>query len=190
MTAFEYITIATSLILSFSFARTTSRFAPIFLSNSRYWVHSSWVAILVVNHLVIFFGTATNQPVEAWSFGRVCGVLVLPVCTLIVSSLAVPNNRSVRCYASHFETIRVPFYAVWAVSIIASAKGVYALGYRDPLGLAILIGTAAPFLAGAVARSSAFDKALVMLTAACYAILLSTIWDSQLFDPKILKTPF
>ena len=79
MTPFEYVAIATSLILSFSLARALSNLAPIFVSRERYWVHSVWVVLLLSNHLIIFFGTGTNHGVEIWTFGGICIVMFMPV---------------------------------------------------------------------------------------------------------------
>ena len=53
MTLFEYISVATSLVLSFSLARTLTSCAPIFAADRRDWVHSTWVLGLLVYHATL-----------------------------------------------------------------------------------------------------------------------------------------
>ncbi len=83
MTLFEYISIATSLILSFSLARTLTNFAPIFTSENRYWVHSAWVVGLLVNHAILFWDIWLYQRVEVWTLVEFVLLLMGPIMLLI-----------------------------------------------------------------------------------------------------------
>ncbi len=114
MSQFEYITIATTLVLSFSFARTLSNVAPVLESNERYWVHTLWVVLLLVNHLTVFFGTAMQADVEIWTFAKFCAILVPPLIVLQSATVLLPN-RPVTNFRKHIESIRVPFYVLWGL---------------------------------------------------------------------------
>ncbi len=117
MTLFEYIAIATSLILSFSLARTLTNFAPIFASEHRYWVHSAWVLGLLLNHASLFWGIWLYQGAEAWTLVEFVLLLMGPIMMLIGASLLVPVGV-VPDYRIYFESIRGPFYFVLiAISI-------------------------------------------------------------------------
>ncbi len=111
MTLFEYISIATSLVLSFSLARTLSNIAPIFLSEHRYWVHSLWVLTLLISHASLFWQIWLFQVVEAWTLLEFVLLLTGPVLLLVGASLLVPLEP-VSDYRAYFESIRVPYYLV------------------------------------------------------------------------------
>ena len=114
MTLFEYVSIATSLILSFSLARTFSNLAPIFASGRRYWVHSIWVLGLLVYHVSLFWQLWLYQGVEDWTLFKFVLLLLGPIVLLIGVSLLVPVE-TVSDYRSYFESIRKQFYSVLIV---------------------------------------------------------------------------
>jgi len=104
MTLFEYISIATSLILSFSLARTLTNFAPIFASEHRYWVHSTWVLGLLVSHAILFWDIWLYQGVEVWTLVEFVLLLMGPIMLFIAASLVVPIG-AVPDYRIYFESI-------------------------------------------------------------------------------------
>ena len=167
MTLFEYMSIATSLILSFSLARTLTNFAPIFASEHRYWVHSAWVLGILVNHATLFWQIWLYQGVEVWTLVEFVLLLMGPIMLLIGASLLVPVG-AVPDYRIYFESIRVPFYSVLIVISVQPIPLPYLLfdiPIINPLLLSNLIFAFAGVV-GLVGRKRSIDMVLV-----CFWIL-------------------
>jgi hypothetical protein len=167
MTLFEYIAIATSLILSFSLARTLTNFAPIFASENRYWVHSAWVLGLLANHAILFWDIWLYQSVEVWTLVEFVLLLMGPIMLLIAASLVVPVG-SVPDYRIYFESIRGPFYSVLIVISVQPIPLTYLL-FDIPLINPLLFSNlifAAGAVVGLVGRKRSIDMVLV-----CFMIL-------------------
>ncbi len=183
MTLFEYIAIATSLILSFSLARTLTNFAPIFASDNRYWVHSAWAVGLLVNHAILFWDIWLYQGVEAWTLVEFVLLLMGPISLLIAASLVVPVG-AVPDYRIYFESIRGPFYSVLIVLHVQPIPLAYLLfdiSIIHPLLLSNLIFAAAAVV-GLVGRKRAIDMVLV-----CFMILgvISGLFIKN--DPEVTR---
>ncbi len=167
MTLFEYISIATSLILSFSLARTLTNIAPIFATERRYWVHSAWVLALLVSHAGMFWTIWLYQDAEAWTLVEFVIVLMGPIMLLIGASLLVPVV-AVPDYRVYFESIRVPVYSVLIVLSVKPIPLLYLLSdipLIHPLHLSSLIFASAAVV-GLVGRKRSIDMVL-----ACFWIL-------------------
>ena len=164
MTLFEYLSIATSLILSFSLARTLSNLAPIFTSRNRYWVHSIWVLLLLLNHVTLFWQLWIFQGVADWTLFEFLLLLVGPIMVLIAASLLVPVS-AVSDYRVYFESIRTPAYFVLIVMQVQQIPLLY-LVFGVPVFNLIHLGSvivAGGFLVGLIGRRSGIDKVLVIL---------------------------
>ncbi len=167
MTLFEYISIATTLILSFSLARTLTNIAPIFSPEHRYWVHSAWVLGLLVLHAQLFWQIWLYQGVEVWTFVEFVLLLMGPIMLLIGASLLVPAG-AVPDYRIYFESMRGPFYSVLIVITVQPIPLPYLLfdiPLIHPLLLSNLIFAAAAVV-GLVGRKRSIDMVLV-----CFMIL-------------------
>lgn len=162
MTLFEYISIATSLILSFSLARTLTNLAPIFASEHRYWVHSAWVSLLLLNHVTLFWQLWLYQVVEVWTLVEFVLLLVGPIMLLIGASLLVPVG-AVSDYRVYFESIRGPVYSVLIAIQLQQVPLLYLLfdvPLMHPLHVSSLIFASA-FIVGLVGRKRSIDMVLV-----------------------------
>ena len=162
---FEYISIATSLILSFSLARTLSNLAPVFTTGRRYWVHGLWVLGLLTYHVTLFWQLWLYGAVDSWTLAEFVLLLLGPVTLLIGVSLLVPTDP-VASYRAHFEAIRVPFYGVlvamqlqpiplfyWAFDVPFAVHGLF-------IGNLVFAGIG---LVGLIARNARVDGVLVCL---------------------------
>ena len=164
MALFEDISIATSLILSFSLARTLSNLAPIFASGRRYWVHSAWVALLLFNHASLFWQLWLFQAVESWTLVGFLQLLVGPIMLLIAASLLVPVG-GVTDYRVYFESIRRPAYSLLIVMQLQQIPLLYFLfdvPFVNPIHLSTVV-VAAAFAVGLIARKPSVDMVLVVL---------------------------
>jgi hypothetical protein len=176
VTQFEYITIAPTLILSFSLARALSNLSPIFVSQSRYWIHSIWVVILIANHLGIFFSYWFFHFNEDWSFGEFVFFLIHPVGLLITSALLIPSSE-VADYRAHFETIRTPFYIVWIVTMASDpVLGYVVLGVpvTHPANL-LSVFLVLAFLLGLTFRRRAVDGGLAVVISVFSVVFLTSL---------------
>ena len=162
MTLFEYISIATSLVLSFSLARTLTNLAPVFNSKHRYWVHSTWVLGLLVSHANMFWGIWLLQGAEDWTLVGFVLLLMGPIMLLIAASLLVPV-AGVPDYRIYFESIRVPLYSVLIVLHLHDIPLSYLLmdiPIIHPMRLGNLV-FAFVALVGLVGRNRLIDMVLV-----------------------------
>ena len=167
MTLFEYISIATSLILSFSLARTLTNLAPIFASEHRYWVHCAWVLAILVTHAHLFWQIWLYQGVEVWTLVQFLLLLMGPITLLISASLLVPVG-AVPDYRIYFESMRGPFYSVLIVISVQPIPLSYLLfdiPFNHPLLVSQLIFASAAVV-GLVGRKRSIDRVLV-----CFWIL-------------------
>jgi len=162
MTLFEYISIATTLILSFSLARTLTNIAPTFVSSHRYWVHSLWVLGLLVSHASVFWQLWLYQGVEAWTLLGFVLLLMGPILLLIGASLLVPVEPAPD-YRIHFESIRVPFYLVLIALHLQPIPLTYLLFDIPLLNLLLLsnLVIASVAMIGLIARKPPVDMGLV-----------------------------
>jgi hypothetical protein len=167
MTLFEYISIATSLILSFSLARTLTNIAPVFASERRYWVHCAWVLAILATHAHLFWQIWLYQGVEVWTLVRFVLLLMGPITLLIGATLLVPVG-AVPDYRIYFESMRGPFYSVLiaiSVQAIPLPYLLFDMPFNHPLILSQLVFASAAVV-GLVGRKRSIDMVLV-----CFWIL-------------------
>lgn len=166
MTLFEYLSIATSLLLSFSLARALSNVAPIFQSQNRYWVHSLWVVVHLMAHLTLFWMIWINHIVVEWTLVHFVLVLIPPTCLLIGASLLVPSGP-VSSYQAHFDAIKVPFYVLTLIMLVVTNANAAFL-WQTPM---MTVERFVPFtfalviVVAILVRHTSVDKVLVVVAA-------------------------
>ena len=163
MTLFEYISIATSLILSFSLARTLTNVAPIFASVRRDWVHALWVLGLLAYHVTLFWQLWIYGEAASWTLVEFVVLLTGPITLLVSVSLLVPVEVA-DSYRSHFESVRVPFYSVLILMQVQPIP-LLTFAFDIPFGFhALFVGNlvfAFAALVGLVVRRRVVDATLV-----------------------------
>lgn len=176
MTQFEYIAIAPTLILSFSLARALSNLSPIFTSENRYWIHSTWVVVLIANHVGIFFSYWVFHVNDDWSLAEFILFLTHPVGLLIVSSLLIPSSE-VADYRTHFESIRFSFYVVWIVTMTVDpilSLVVLDVPVTHPANL-ISVFLVLAFTFGSIFRRRSVDAGLAIVIAVFTLVSLASL---------------
>ena len=164
MTLFEYMSIATSLLLSFSLARTLTNLAPVFSADRRYWVHIVWVLLLLFNHASLFWQLWLYNGVESWTLVGFVLLLTGPIMLLIAASLLVPVEVP-DDYRVYFESIRAPAYLLLIVMQLQQIPLLYLL-LEVPLIHPLHLTTAMIVLAfaiGLIGRRRSIDMVLVIL---------------------------
>ena len=56
-----------------------------------YWVHTCWLAILLVSYVIVWFQLWSYRDVPSWKIGEALLLLSLPMVLYLVSHLAVPE---------------------------------------------------------------------------------------------------
>ena len=164
MTLFEYISIATTIVLSFSLSRTLSNMAPAFLSPARYWVHSLWVLGLLIGHVNMFWQLWLYQSVESWTLLTFVLLLLGPIMFLVCASLILPQEPADN-YQAYFESVRVPCYGVLIaiqVQPIPLTLLLFDISLFHPIHILNLL-FAVPFLVGLIMQKTWLDKVLVCI---------------------------
>ncbi len=143
MTLYEYIAVASSLVLSLSAVRLISGFSVVFQSPLRYWLHAALVAYILLIHALTFWGLWSYSTVEDWNAGRFLLFLTIPALTYANASFIIPSEPEIDTdWKVYFENNRLPFYwtAIGVVTMIA-VNGVVTLGvpFFSPIRLYQLI---------------------------------------------------
>ena len=163
MTLFEYISIAASLILSFSLAQALSNLTPIFARQRRYWVHSAWVVGLLIYHATLFWQLWLYQGVATWTLIEFLLFLLGPIALLISVSLLIPRQIA-DDYRVFFEQNRTLFYGVLIVMQLQPIPLIF-LAFDLPLSFQPIFISNLVFVAavvvGLVSARPLVDKVLV-----------------------------
>jgi hypothetical protein len=97
-----------------SLAAMVDRRSPLTAS----WLHISWVVLLLLLYLSLFWHTLDVLSVEEWTFGEFLYVLLGPVLILFASQVLLPNpsqTDTVELHERYFEVSR-PFFFFLAAS--------------------------------------------------------------------------
>ena len=114
MTFFEYLSVAVSIVLSISAAQILLNLRSVFDSASRYWVHAAWVVIVLLTHLLAWWGIWAYRVVESWTLATFALLLINPGVLLVVSSTLVDKSAS-ESWKTHYFSIRIPFFAAFLI---------------------------------------------------------------------------
>jgi len=90
MTLFEYITIATSLILSFGVSRLVGGIPALFRAEKPYPLHLIWVFGLLLNYPLMFWQMWNYRVIQDWQFFSFLLVLGTPAACLLTANFLIP----------------------------------------------------------------------------------------------------
>lgn len=188
MTLFEYLSIGTSLILSFSLARSLTNLAPIFRRDRRYWVHVAWVLGLLFFHISLFWQLWLFRDVESWTLLGYVLLLMGPILLLIGVSLLIPAE-SVDDYRAYFESIRVPAYSVLIAIQLQNVPLLYVafdVPVTDPLHFSAFV-LALAFAVGLIMRKRVVDVVLISIWIVAAVSGLYFVNDHELMRSMFLS---
>ena len=171
MTLFEYITVAISLVLALSVARTVDGLRSSLASGRRYWIHAAWVVVKLTNPMTFWWGIWRFRDSPAWDFPAFMLVLAWPVVLYLqVSSLVTRQPELVSDWRSHFYQQRKWFFGANLCLNLTTVVLSLALGGNltgDPLvwlpRLAVL-GLSAAGFATANERAHGFIVISIIIT--------------------------
>jgi hypothetical protein len=67
VTLFEYLSVATSIVLSISAAQLITILRAVLRPGRRYWVHTLWTVLALFGHLVIWWEFWGYRDVASWN---------------------------------------------------------------------------------------------------------------------------
>ena len=113
MTLFEYLSVATSIVLSLSVAQVLGNLRAVFQSGTRYWVHALWTVTVLVLHVLVWWIFWAYRSVESWNLATFALVLLNPGILFVASNTLVNREPNVKSWAEHYSSIRRPFFATF-----------------------------------------------------------------------------
>ena len=178
MTLFEYLTAAHTLILTLAVIRALSGVADAATPGRRYWVHLSWLGLVVALCLTAFWAFWSYIDVE-WTMPRFVGALAAPALIYVYSSILVPPDPSaVESWRDYFFMKRVPLFAtlillgaaiVYSNQVILDVPPMHSSQLGSYTGLAILsigLASARPLVHAVLALGPPLLFARILLTMA------------------------
>jgi hypothetical protein len=171
MEAFNYLTVMVSVVVGLGLTQLLAgigNFVQIRRRVGFYWLHTGWVALLIVLHLHMWWSFWVLREVPDWTYGSFAYVLIGPALLVIASHIAIPELIDGRIDVErHYYDTRTVFFGLLA------ATGVWAMflepvtGVRTfmvPFRLLQLIGTAT-LVALAISANKRFHAiATVLIT--------------------------
>ena len=115
MTLFEYLSVATSIVLSLSVAQVLGNLRAVFHPGKRYWVHAQWTVLVLILHLLVWWVFWAYRVVESWNFAGFTLVLLNPAILFVASNTLVNREPDVESWAEHFYSIRRSFLATFGL---------------------------------------------------------------------------
>jgi len=115
VTLFEYLSVATSIVLSLSVAQVLGNIRAVFDSGTRYWVHALWTVLVLILHLIVWWAFWAYREVESWNIATFALVLLNPGILFVASNTLVNREPNVESWTEHFFAIRRPFLATFGL---------------------------------------------------------------------------
>jgi hypothetical protein len=119
MTQFEYLSIATSIVMALGVARLLNGLSVIVRTHQGYWVHTLWVLHLGLTHL-LFWWTFWSYREADWSaVDFVLSFSMLCALYFQASSLVPDDARTVKDWRAFYEEERKPYFLAMIGYVIA-----------------------------------------------------------------------
>ena len=114
MTIFEYMSVASSLIVALTFAQGLSGLRSVLDQGRRYWVHAAWLFIKLANPVIFWWimWSYHDYP-EYWNMATFTVALLVPsLMYLQVYSLISEKPDRVNNWKEHFYSQRKWFFGI------------------------------------------------------------------------------
>jgi len=121
MTHFEYLSIATSIVMALGLARLLNGLSTIARHRNGYWVHIMWTVHLSLTHLMFWWIFWSYRQAE-WSlsnfvlaFGALCALYFQ------ATSLVPDDAGAVRDWKAYYDAERRPYFAAMMAYVLILA---------------------------------------------------------------------
>lgn len=123
MTLFEYLAIAYALLLSLAAVRLLNGLSHAMSPPRRYWVHVSWLWLMLFSALLLFWQHWSTHALE-WTFLTFVMNLAGPGVIYFLACTIVPDEpRRVESWRDHYFAARRQFFGglcAWAVLMLTN----------------------------------------------------------------------
>ena len=121
MTLFEYLSVATSIVLALSAAQLLTNLRSVMHRARRYWVHVLWIFLLLLGHLLVWWEFWGYRDVTSWNFAKFTLMLLNPGILFVCSNTLVHSESKVdKPWDEHFYQVRRSFFAVFGMLPLVS----------------------------------------------------------------------
>ena len=171
MTLFEYLAIASSIILSMGLIRLVAGL-PAALTNRPFWIHLLWIFVKILSHALYWWTLWMAHENVEWNFVRFLYILLGPLILYAQAVALVPANpEDVASWREHFFGVSRFFFVANAIFLVhLSGLGTILHGLplaSMPLLAQVLVSFGiALSLAGASSTNPRLQGAVAILSAA------------------------
>ncbi len=122
MTLFEYLSVATSIVLSLSAVQLLTRLRSTIDPTDRHWVHALWVILVLFGHLIVWWEFWGYRNVTTWNFASFALLLLNPGILFVASNVLVDSDkeRDSRDWQKHFYDVHRSFFATFGLLPVVS----------------------------------------------------------------------
>ena len=180
MTLFEYLSVATSIVLSLSAAQLLSKLRSVLDSGRRYWVHALWTFVLLILHLNIWWEFWGYREVVDWNFAKFTLMLLNPGILFVCSNiLVVLESDPNKAWEDHFFDVRRLFFAALLMLPIVSVVRRLVLAdiaILNPANFAELFLFIPLYAMACVYRSRRGHAAIAVINCILFAVSIAYLW--------------
>jgi hypothetical protein len=143
LTFFEYITVATSIVLALAIARVIDGLRGAFSLDRRYWIHAAWVSLKLTNPISFWWNIWAYRNHEAWNLLSFALLLAWPIVLYLqITGLVSRQPELVNDWKEHFYSQRKWFFGANTVLNLLLISHLVLLGeghLASPFGAAALL---------------------------------------------------
>lgn len=184
MSLFEYLSIAFSLILSFSVIRILGGLPHALDKKRRYWVHLTIAALLVLCVIGCFWALWSYRDV-VWTFPKFFLVMAMLGTLYFLCATLIPENPAeVKSWHDFYYSIRIRYFAgacLFVIAVAASRIVILDMPWNHPDQVLLLIF----FFLGILGLSTANPRAHAIVIS-LYLMSITYMVTIILFQPGSL----
>ena len=180
MTLFEYLSVATSIVLSLSAAQLLSSLRSVLDPARRYWVHTLWVFVVLLLHLNIWWEFWGYRVVVDWNFAKFALMLLNPGILFVCSNVLVSlESGEKNAWDSHFFEVSGLFFAALLMLPVVSVLRRWVLAdiaILSPGNFAEIFLFIPLYAVACLSRSRRGHAVIVLVNCLFFAISIAYVW--------------
>ena len=180
---YQHIVVVMSIVLGLSVTQLLKGVAQLYRGRKRvppYWIHSAWVALLIVFSLVVWWTYWNYRGITEWDFFRFVAYLSPMIVFYFLTVIVIPDpSDTVSSLKEYYFSTRGGFFGTFALyGILAGVTAVVVRGLAllDPSNLFRL----AMVLLLLIAMRSGSERVHAVVLTLCALLMLAFIYLFQL----------
>ncbi len=163
MTLFEYLSVATSIVLALGVSKLISSVRHVFTPGRRDWIHISFFLLLLLVHLLQWWRLWPLHDVVSWNFFQFLIVMGSPISLYFAAAVLVSDEPSeVSSWRDHLAEAHRWFFAALVVGVLFGVLR-FAFLLNDPQPPLLVAVVLVPILAGAIFQNRRVHAAVAAL---------------------------